>query len=968
LKADKEAKKQVISLDIFFIVLLFVLTLIFFWKLAFTGKIYSGYDPITYSYPNRLFAASSIRSGEVPLWNPYLFMGVPFVANIQTAVFYPLNVLFYLLPVTTAYNFSIILHIFLAGLFMYLFARFSLELKPFSSFISAVVFMFSGFFSAQVGHLEQINTSAWIPLLFLFIDKSFKKRSIPFAVCAGLVVGVVLLAGHPQEAYFTLVAATLYMLFNIVVNLRKGWQENITTISLFVLTIFLGFALAAVQLFPALELSRFALRSSMSYSEVTLWSLAPTQLFSAILPGFYSYPFCEFIGYLSIFSLFLALVAVVYTWREKLTLFFAGLAFLALFLAFGASNPLYHLMYRMVPGFSIFRVPARWLFIYTFSVAVLAGMGINFLLSTKNSKGDEGEENNDIKKAQPWRIFGFALIGLVTLVLSYCLFLQLLGHPVKFPETKTLFIWLVLAVASSILIIIVLMKRFKSPILVQLLVGLIIVVELFAASRGMEYNHPLPTSLYLSPPSSAQFLMQMQRKIKQPFRMLTLTQDNVGISDEQKVRRHLGKELTETEISSYLNYARFKEVLRPNISMNYKLASIDGYDGGIWILKQWIKFVNIFTQTQFNPILTVKDQLEPIPNTKLLGLLNVKYVVVNQPQPTYIDGVKYKLIKGLRVDSEEKLIKLENFGEFNCSSIGLISFLADSANISHGEKVAQLIITDAQGRQWKHDIRAGIDSSEWAYDRADVKKKVKHGKAKVALKWQMDKETPGYSYLTKMSFDQEIIPKEITIKYVNSKGTLYISGCSLIRGHRFAAVDLLSGRRGINVKPVFSGNVRIYENLDLLPRAFVVHEAKLFKNEKSILQQLTKSTFDPSRLVILRKQDIESSEISFPGVYSRNETPKILKYSPTQIKIDVRMNKRGLLVLSDSYFPGWKVAIDGKQGKILRANYMLRAVYLKAGKHRVTFFYQPNSFKYGLIISLLALAFAVGVIIIRYLF
>ena len=148
-----------------------LLTLAFFWKLLLTNLILTGVDVFTYFYPYRHYAAESVRQARLPLWNPYLFLGVPFLANSQAAVLYPLHWPLAWLPVPKQIAFSIATHVFLGGVFAYLYARRSLEVSRFSAFLGAVIFAFGGFIGAQVEHVNQLNVAVWLPLLLLLWDK-----------------------------------------------------------------------------------------------------------------------------------------------------------------------------------------------------------------------------------------------------------------------------------------------------------------------------------------------------------------------------------------------------------------------------------------------------------------------------------------------------------------------------------------------------------------------------------------------------------------------------------------------------------------------------------------------------------------------------------------------------------------------------------------------------------------------------
>ncbi|MCL5958583.1 MAG: YfhO family protein, partial [Chloroflexi bacterium] len=206
--------------------ILAVLTALFYYNIAFTDRILSNYDLFTYFYPYRAFAAEALRSGHIPLWNPFIFVGVPFLGNIQTAVFYPVNLVVYLLGLDAPHsiNVLILLHVFLAGFCMYAFAKISVGLDHTSSVLAGIVFMFSGFLSQQVGHINQQNAAAWIPVIFLFFDLACRRKSVLFACLAALAIAFQFLAGHSQESYLTLFALGLYYVFQLLLGIGRAFN------------------------------------------------------------------------------------------------------------------------------------------------------------------------------------------------------------------------------------------------------------------------------------------------------------------------------------------------------------------------------------------------------------------------------------------------------------------------------------------------------------------------------------------------------------------------------------------------------------------------------------------------------------------------------------------------------------------------------------------------------------------------
>lgn len=154
------------------------------------------------------------------------------------------------------------------------------------------------------------------------------------------------------------------------------------------------------------------------------------------------------------------------------------------------------------------------------------------------------------------------------------------------------------------------------------------------------------------------------------------------------------------------------------------------------------------------------------------------------------------------------------------------------------------------------------------------------------------------------------------------------------------------------LKLVYNKDINIYENMQALPRAFIVYKAKVIKDEDQILKELASQNFNPREYAIV-EDDLDFKELS--ESVSLNSEVKIINYKPHLVVIDTNLPNNGFLVLSDTYYPGWKAFVDGKESKVYRANYILRAVYLAKGKHQVKFIYDPLSFKVGKYISLFTL-------------
>lgn len=390
--------------DLVFITFLALLSCIFFWKVILRPDqmIYPAMDTIGQYYPWRFFAESMLKDGELPLWIPYTFSGEPFIANMQTAMFYPLNViLFSIFPPHLAFGYGYLVHIFLAGFFMYLFMRY-IKLDKFSSFISAIVFMFSGYLTAQIqaGHYTIVAVACWIPLIFLLFEIALNKKSLFYGLVTGIFIGFQFLAGHLQTSFYILFGLGLYFLFRsfFIIKENKNCKYKISPklFSILISALVVGVLLSAIQLVPSFELSRYITRAGgVGYEYATSYSFPLQNFVTFLSPHFFGSPvdgtywgmwnFWELSAYIGIFSVILVFIAIYFKRDNKYVLFFTGLAFLSLLFALGRNTPVYWLLWKFVPGLNMFRCPSRFLFLFTFSTSILSGFGFSVLRENMGS-------------------------------------------------------------------------------------------------------------------------------------------------------------------------------------------------------------------------------------------------------------------------------------------------------------------------------------------------------------------------------------------------------------------------------------------------------------------------------------------------------------------------------------------------------------------------------------------------------
>jgi hypothetical protein len=399
-------KKDFLFRKNFHIYALFIgLCLLYFNQIVF-GKYYFFEDFLYQYYPFRNFFATSLRKGIFPLWDPYVFAGMSLIGDIQSALFYPFNiilVLFVKRGVLSFYALELqnILHILLAGVFTYMYGR-EIKLSKNASMISAVTFMFSGFLITRTIHLTFVNVIVWLPLILLCLQKALNEKSYFYSILGGLFMGLSMLAGSPQLSLHIFYFLAFYTLSFIVINRRE--VSIIKSVSLLSIILIISLGVAAIQYLPAFEYSKYTVRENISFKDSSVLSIHPVHLLTLLVPKLFGTvsgtaqeyvpfwgggraygAFWEMTIYLGVFPLIL----LFFSFKDKtnkLIWFFASMSVFFLIAALGKYTPLYKFIYYCLPGFNKFRIPGRFSGLFSFSMAILAGFGANVFFDKREIK------------------------------------------------------------------------------------------------------------------------------------------------------------------------------------------------------------------------------------------------------------------------------------------------------------------------------------------------------------------------------------------------------------------------------------------------------------------------------------------------------------------------------------------------------------------------------------------------------
>jgi hypothetical protein len=244
-----------------------LLPFVLFAPVTLLRRVFWAHDVQGYFFPYHVLPARLVSEGHLPLWNPYVFSGMPLLGDGQTAMFYPPNWLFFLLPGAVALSYVLLLQFSIAGIGTYLLAR-SLGLWRLPAFTAGVAYMFCGFLTARVVHLSIMSGAALIPVVFFCMDRLLtvnKRRDrLLWFIATVLALASQAVAGHPQIPVYTGLALGLYTIVRGMEasTATRTWRPLASTFTLLASVAVLAYALAAVQLLPWMEVARLSVRAA----------------------------------------------------------------------------------------------------------------------------------------------------------------------------------------------------------------------------------------------------------------------------------------------------------------------------------------------------------------------------------------------------------------------------------------------------------------------------------------------------------------------------------------------------------------------------------------------------------------------------------------------------------------------------------------------------------------------------------
>jgi hypothetical protein len=384
-----------------------LLALAFYRKFAFDPSLMLGAgggvsDMLEQAYQLRKFAIDELRAGRgFPLWNPFVYGGLPYLSVLPGPVFYPSSLLYLVMPLSRAIGWTFVLHTALAGAFAWLAAR-SLGLGTWASATAGLAFMFTGFVVSTLygGHDGRMFAMVLIPVAFALLERGLDSGKVGWFLGLGLVVASQIFTPHVQLMYFSSLALGLYALLRIVERWKRegDYHGALRLFGYLVLAFVIAAAVGSVQLLPTIQILEVAVRGGTGeagYEFASSYALPAQEISAIFLPDLIgsmetywgSNPIKFHTEYAGGVTLAFALLALTRIRSDRRVLYLAGIALLCLLFALGDATPVHRVMYEVVPFIKRFRAPSMMLAPAALFVALLAGIGVQSILDARAGGG-----------------------------------------------------------------------------------------------------------------------------------------------------------------------------------------------------------------------------------------------------------------------------------------------------------------------------------------------------------------------------------------------------------------------------------------------------------------------------------------------------------------------------------------------------------------------------------------------------
>ncbi|MGA2370121.1 MAG: hypothetical protein ABSG11_05605 [Candidatus Korobacteraceae bacterium] len=852
--------------------------------------------------PSRVFSARVFRSGALPLWNPNIFSGMSHLAIVQTAPFYPPNILLYIvLPSTVAFNVTMMLHVLLLLGFSHAYFRLLTDREE-AAWLGAVAFSFSGFLLLHIEAIGIFNSAAWIPALFYCVEKWIRTRDWKFSAAGGICLAFQLLAGWPQMVLLSAIYVAIYVL-SAMPQERRRFQllGGVLTMGL------LAAGIGAIEVLPTMEFKPFSNLAVLPYSHFLSNSVAPQTLVTLLFPYVMGadYTTCHpvaFFGpaqmvvtasYMGVLPLMFGVAALSFWRRSRYVRFASCSAVVAVFLACVAFTPLAPLLYRL-PVYNFFRDHRVNVIFLAFSVASLtayASGNVEQLSSRLRIRLARAVPLGFVATAAVLLIEMRAILGSMNPRIAPLdgMWVWRLHQFMHFGNRDMVLAWLTLLVAA------ILFWRWMmnpaSKLISRLAVAFVLADLLWFG---------LSDQPHFSPGDA----------------------DSAQRATCETVNRATGGDPFRT-----MSLAPNDEFVRPNLN---EIAGVDDIYGYSALIPR--QYADLLPASAFE----LPHWPELMANNAILSLLNTRFILAggdeakalenrfigNRPLLQMEEAATAEAQNVLSPDGWIALTsgqQLETANPFQCAAppcgmqqAGLMlrknSVYELRFTVSAATQITNLNIVVARHHDWRPLQSFSISNVQLT-----------------------PRPTP-YVDIYVTAQEDEFVDLRFSTDY---PAAVHVSDVCFARAGSLPASNPYREIANHN-------GIVVIENQNALPRAFFVSQVTGVAD----YQQARNRLWDP----VNRFQPLKEALVE--GVATENGLGagrvEKLNYLPNQVNFEVSCPSYCYLVLGDLYLPGWQATVDGAPAEIRRTDAVVRGMFVSGGSHRVEFRYRPRSILIGL--------------------
>ena len=924
-------------------------------------------DVLVGAYPSRIYVHRLLQQGELPLWNPYQLGGMPLLADIQVASFYLPNLILDLIYWDTDIPYTgfealIVAHYAIGAVLMFGYLR-NLGIKTPAALLGAIAFEFNGFFVGHHGHYSMFSVVVWVPGALWMLDRAWQqidiKGTLFYTIMTAFMLCQLAMGGHPQLTYYSVLFISAYFVFRWGMQVQiwrfllfsGGFRGFITNPIIHMPLILaaaglIGMGLSAISTLPMIELLTRSVRSEPTLAFSSQFSLMPRNFITLFMPEFLNWSGTEFRIFAGVTTLTLVFVAWIIPEAPKRPEwnFYIGAFIVVLILSMGAFTSVHGWFYRFVPGFSSVRVSARIFYFGNISLVILASFGADFLFGTMSDA--EGKRLVKLIKYLTPLIALFILIGIFIYgLLSFYYvavgddfyfyetqFIPLFNNDNKFNFYSQLanhYFTFVTFFVCGLAILWMRATQKAQPFFVKL--GLLALMTIDITTFG--YRHDVQPVPNLDNVKLDGFSI-----VEMPW---------WEVQDEEYLITYL------SQLPDPIRVDNSSEVLSDNYSQDWEILFSTGY--------------NVLELIERHDLLTRWPEITP---SLQRDLLHVHYIL-SRPEETEPPEEGAELVVD---NSRAKVWK-------RAEPPAYVNFSTNLRPVRDGTAINGYI--------------SSFGDDPYAHPSINMESD--------ALQEVLLAEWPEY-----ISPDLYLIgetgifsPVDISILSggTDKYGAIVVDGMlvsSENRGIHMAIIDPATGelvqadRFDTYAYPEESD--RLSFAVDLIPEGHIV--------ALSIYDEGTASLTDDGRNAILALGGAETLEDRFGAAYgligvkgavsgsalevvsdevvtldvglgsisaaAESIPPQIeesvMRYDQDEIELLVKNDQKGILTISETVYPGWKVYVNGEEGTILPTNGMFRGVILppapEGGVNEVLFRYESTAVALGLYITVVSLLFA----------